>query len=814
MNRMTLNEEALAKRGEKLAAHRKLNGIDYVLVEIEKINDETVAKLTIRFFNNHVLGALPTDAGNLNVKFTITKSAGSITNQYKRPAPEIISPAVKSRNQLILLVAPAGDYSTYTLTFHDEKIDPFFSSIDFKFRPGCFNNNCAPSFKKLTKPSENPKIDYLAKDFESFKHMMINAMKERIAGWEPTSEADFDVMLLELFSVAGDELSDFQDRVMNEAFFTNARKRVSLARHARLVDYHIHQGNQASGVLAVQVDENYTEMENEGSFYVKAAIPDFIWFQTAAEYFFHKHLNQISIHTWSDSITALKAGATSADLKIDAGVSARICEKINDGSIKRFLIREEISPATGKAAGRDIAKRQILHLQKNAQVIIDPLTGSDVLRVHWEGTDALLNDYCTYIECNRDASATETDTSLFYGNLVDIFYGKPSCDTFHPPLREGESAQDDALYYEIKTDNSGKEYVLCTLQNPLLYKNTPLGGEVPPRSTLMLSVELGGAGEVWEERIDLINSDSNDTHFAVETDELGVSRLRFGNGANGAQLAENAIVKCYYQSGYGPDGNTGADSHVEIVKNEELPKCLHEFLPAFHPAPVESVRLPFSIDNGRAPEPAAEIIRKAPEAFKARQLRAVTLNDYIKRAEELPEVFKAAARYGWSGSWRVVRVVVDPAGSLELSPAAYRKVYRHLNAVKLIGDDLEIRPPRFVPLRIKVSLCLKPEFWKEDIEFLLAQTFSDNYTDDGRLAFFHPDQWTFGQPLRASQIIGEIMKFPEVDHVILVEMKKRSHVESYSKIITVGAEEIILVKNDPSHAELGTITFDIRGGRR
>src|SRR3954447_17658589 len=82
---------------------------------------------------------------------------------------------------------------------------------------------------------------------------MIVAMMERVPGWQPTSEADLDQVLLELFGAAADELSDYQDRVMNEAYLATARKRVSLARHARLVDYHIHQGNQASAWVALEL---------------------------------------------------------------------------------------------------------------------------------------------------------------------------------------------------------------------------------------------------------------------------------------------------------------------------------------------------------------------------------------------------------------------------------------------------------------------------------------------------------------------------------------------------------------------------------
>ena len=102
-------------------------------------------------------------------------------------------------------------------------------------------------------PLPEPVIDYLAKDYGSFRQTMIAAMMQRVPEWEPTSEADLDMVLADLFSVAADELSDYQDRVMNEAFISSARKRVSLARHSRLMDYHIHQGHQAATWLAIEI---------------------------------------------------------------------------------------------------------------------------------------------------------------------------------------------------------------------------------------------------------------------------------------------------------------------------------------------------------------------------------------------------------------------------------------------------------------------------------------------------------------------------------------------------------------------------------
>ena len=84
-------------------------------------------------------------------------------------------------------------------------------------------------------------------------------------------------------------------------------------------------------------------------------------------------------------------------------------------------------------------------------------------------------------------------------------------------------------------------------------------------------------------------------------------------------------------------------------------------------AAVLRVWNPFDVTDGREPESVDKIRRNAPEAFRARQLRAVTLADYARRAEEVSGVSRAVARYAWTGSWRTVRVVIDPAGTTVLN---------------------------------------------------------------------------------------------------------------------------------------------------
>ncbi|MBV9211243.1 MAG: baseplate J/gp47 family protein, partial [Acidobacteria bacterium] len=663
-------------------------------------------------------------------------------------------------------------------------------------------------------------------------------MMERVPEWQASSEADFDQVLLELFSAAADELSDYQDRVMNEAYLATCRKRVSLARHARLMDYHIHQGNQAGTWLALELDHMNvaTSYDLADGLRVwsgrKTEDEESVVFISRDEEDpkprVNQLLNSMSLYTWSDSIPALAAGSTQADLKLFVAfypdldvpemvpatdqVSAQTVEAlIRSGRVTRLLIQERLNPTTGLAAGRDPSKRQLLHLlpgDDGAEALLDPITNEWFVRVRWEQEDALQRSYCFTIECDAPVGKVENIT-LFHGNLVEVFHGRPQSIIFKD---ETQQLTADNQYYYERTERWG---TICRLPGTsLAYRNTPPGGEVAPLSTLDVRVadKGGGAPDRWNEVPNLIHSDTSDEngdHFIVETDETRHSLIRFGSiagGENGKELPEEATVFCTYQTGDGLEGNIGAD----MLTNFKAATLVS------NPAKVAISKCwnPFDITNGRAPEPAAEIIRRVPEAFRARQLRAVTLQDYVKRAEEVPEVSRAAASYAWTGSWRTVRLTIDPRGMNTLEEKTRRKVARYLEAVRLIGEDIEIRPPRFIPLDIKVVLCAAPAQWPEDLQFALDEEFSNGWTSDGRRGFFHPDLWTFGQPLYASQIIGRAMQIEGVEHVVSVSIKRWNDPTAAADYYgNLRPSEIIQVLNDPDHMESGFISFEIKGGR-
>ena len=790
-----ISQTARQARARDLAA-KNLNGLDFILVTLSPAVSPTEAHLEAHFFNDLNLDALVAAAavpGQITALLPIAGGervpAGPLAGQVQATAVTHPSTGV-----LAIVVQPIGDYSIYTLTVQQNGFDPLLSDLDFRFRPGCFSSDCAPRTANQPAPVD-PQIDYLAKDYASFQHTLIAAMTQRVPNWQAVSEADFDQVLIDLFSAAADELSDYQDRVMNEAYLAYARKRVSLRRHAALMDYYIFEGNQATTTLAIDTGDSGTyalPVPCRAWNGTDPKAPNAAVFVSQTPQTIHGVLNRISMYTWSDVVTALAAGSTSADLSFPSAATAnQVAGWIQGGTLSRLLIQEWLNPTTGQAPGRDPNKRQILHLTGQAAVLQDPLTLAWIVRVWWQDADQLQANYCFVVQC---ATSAVHDVSLFHGNLVDMVQGLPQKATYYPagvPLPDPSS-----FYYETFASGAA----VCKLPNlPVLWQKTTPGGYDVPVSTVQVQVTPSVGSPDWTEQHDLVHSTAEDQDFVVETDEQLRSLVRFGNGVNGQELPENAVVQCTWLSGFGPDGNVGADSLTHFDS----------------PAPAAVCWNPFDITDGSAPEPPATIMRRVPEAYLYNQQRAITLADYAACAEAVPGVHAAYAAYMWTGSWRTVRVAVEPEGTFTLSTALRAAVEQRLEALHLIGEDLEIRPPEYVPLRITVSLCVSPGYWIEQVSPIVAQAFSDGYTAGGAPAFFNPDSWTFGQPLYASQIEGVLQGIEGVEHVISIRMSEwlRPWVQS-SEMIAVAPSQIIEVRSDPNEIEDGWIDFDFQGGRQ
>ena len=237
------------RRRDAIAQHQTLMGIDFLEVESGQ------QQLRVHFVPAAV-GVVKT-----TIPPSVTQDQVRITGGERITSIRVLSVALDGDTLLITVdddgvsANGVGDFSTYTLELVDvPNLDPLLSSVDFSFKVECpsdFDCNaprvCPPA------PTPAPDINYLAKDYASFRQLMLDRISTLVPQWTERNPADVGVALVELLAYAGDYLSYRQDAVATEAYLHTARRRSSVRRHARLVDYFMHEGANARAWVQIQV---------------------------------------------------------------------------------------------------------------------------------------------------------------------------------------------------------------------------------------------------------------------------------------------------------------------------------------------------------------------------------------------------------------------------------------------------------------------------------------------------------------------------------------------------------------------------------
>ena len=101
----------------------------------------------------------------------------------------------------------AGDFSVYTLhlvtdpqeSYPPAGIDPMLAAVDFSFKVECPNDfDCEPQRLCPAAAEETPSINYLAKDYASFRRLMLDRIALLAPKWRERHAADLGVTLVEL----------------------------------------------------------------------------------------------------------------------------------------------------------------------------------------------------------------------------------------------------------------------------------------------------------------------------------------------------------------------------------------------------------------------------------------------------------------------------------------------------------------------------------------------------------------------------------------------------------------------------------------
>jgi hypothetical protein len=242
-------------RAKIIQSKRTMNGIDYL-----EVSPGNQRELSI-----HFLLDLPGQPGGIPAAPVLQKENIFIEGGVRISGINVLS-VVASGKVLTVTVDAAGDFSTYTLKVGNSTtdkdnppagFDQQLSSIAFSFKIDCPNEfDCRKEDDCPPVMADEPPINYLAKDFASFNRLMLDRLSVIMPDWRERNAADLQVALVELMAYVGDHLSYYQDAVATEAYLHTSRKRISLKRHARLLDYYAHDGCNARLWAFLEVEEN------------------------------------------------------------------------------------------------------------------------------------------------------------------------------------------------------------------------------------------------------------------------------------------------------------------------------------------------------------------------------------------------------------------------------------------------------------------------------------------------------------------------------------------------------------------------------
>jgi predicted phage baseplate assembly protein len=321
----------------------------------------------------------------------------------------------------------------------------------------------------------------------------------------------------------------------------------------------------------------------------------------------------------------------------------------------------------------------------------------------------------------------------------------------------------------------------------------------PARCLPLVTLDRGG--ERWESRGDLLASDRFDRGFVVEVERDGRALLRFGDDVAGRRPPPSTVFDATWWAGGGAAGNVGRD-----VLNAVVTDLLG----------VVAVNNPLPAEGGTDPETVEHVRQHAPAAFVAQE-RAVTTADWVEVAERRPEVAHAAARLRWTGSWWTVFLTLDLAGGRRLAdePELAVSLRDGLDRFRIAGYDLELRDPVDVAVELRLHVCVAGGHFVSRVRDELVDVLSARTLADGRRGLFHPDNFTFGDPVTVSRILAAAAGVPGVASASVTELHPIGAVpttELSAGLLTVGDLEIIRLDNDPSRPERGVLHLDLDGG--
>ena len=767
-----------------------------------------------------------------------------------------------ARTALYLRFAVPGGFADYRLYIDHPAIDPFFNDLLFSFKQGCDTGlDCAPACDCPPADLRDVAIDYLARDFGSLAQALGDFAAQNYPEWGERIEADQGVMLQEVMAALGDEFAYIQDRLAREMYLETATQRRSRLRLANLVNYTPDPGCNAQCLLSLDLAaQTLTSQALTFTFADRLpfwAVPEGrapIAFELGTmlrdptdeelradryidHLFAHATWNQMALHMPDPGDPCLAIGATECLLRPAAGTN------------KRLPVPAQI-PA-GEPAGplAWIGRRMILWSRPTDpsvpvrawpvtivqvdQDVVDPLQpflpGQPLrcTRLRWKAEEALpfalRIDETVMLGNVAPASAGRTETAQFRIGPQDDAKSPAFADFSRAIEREGPTAGGccarsvTMLHGLAASETDGVNF----------FGPHVMGRSYRTPDIVVQQLDPGGGAPLnWPWKASLIEALPDTPAFTLEP---GMVRpvihyqrrgeiiehsdyaadagwtVRFGGGDFGRTPEDGSAFAVIWRTLLGRRSNVAAGAITAIDPPDGTPRKAAL-------AAVVHVRNPLATSGGVDPEPVESVRETAPEAWRALPFNAIRDEQYRAIIErELGWAQRAAATTRWTGSWLTTFTTADPRDSFAYTADQRAELTGLVDEIRMAGHEACVRDPVYVSLDIEVSLCIAPGHYGGEVRAAVVEALAGR-AGDGRVSYFDPDNFTFGQSLYRGGIEAAVQAVPGVLGVTGICVRQRG-ITGWQPFeapeLPVAANAVLRIDNDPLHPERGTLRVHV-----
>ena len=859
---------AAIDRIETLRLHDDIVGLDFVFVSQNQTTLFVFFHPAATLTAQQILGAIQP----AQIRIYSPSGGESLPEVPLDPASPPTWVTQFGRRVLRVRTAVPGDFSRYRFRLNHPLVDPYFKEVGFSFKANCPSQlDCAPREHECPEDElvDYP-VNYLARDFWSIRQALLDFASERHPGWKDRLEADLGMMLAEVMSAMGDEFAYYQDRISREGYFESATQRRSFRRHARMVDYYLHDGKGGKTWLDFTVDNSaavHVLKVGEAAWALPPTIlptdtpamrrgrspsvyevghgiiqghsklnpplfvpPSFAHIYKSSTFNLRAGANENDAYQWDENDTCLLVGSTVLYIKGHHAADLPLEDFTNPNKAGKWVVLKT-NPADSSVPRRTWLVRLI---SVTDEVDPLPLPAENVTRLEWE-------------EAQATPFEMELATLVVRGNIVPATAGETFeafCEvapnpqpTTLPAVLPAPAPLSNRYYNEnFSTYTIERKTLLFTLpgseERPAISHGPNLEHAAPEVRVMDGTFGVGGwiTNDEWEWKRSLLGVSSSlpsDKHFTVDD---GAWRRVAGYRRVDESGTPQEFVHFDYANGTGTSVQFGNNEfaeaptrgmHLRVVYrlghgrgDNVAANSLTDFDPVALPFVIE-VTNPFGVIDAVDPEALATARHVIPQAYRAETFRAVRAEDYAAAVEKLPWVQRAGAQFRWTGSWLTLFATPDPKNSFRLSAEQRRDLERQLNRYRLAGREAFGMNPKFANLDLEIHICVAHTSYIGEVKEAVLEALFGKRGVRPHPGFFSPDNWTFGTPLERAKLEAAIQAVPGVKAVEEIYIARRGWFAKriFDELVyAVAFDEIIRVENNPDLPERGAVRLVMEGG--